>query len=69
MTDIKLGRLPDRTPIKLTIAVTPDLNEALGRYADAYQAKYGQAEQVADLVPYMLRAFIESDRGFARSKP
>lgn len=68
MADLKLGKLPDRTPMKLTIAVTPDLNEALGEYAEAYRATYGQAEQVTDLIPYMLRAFLDSDRGFAKRR-
>ena len=68
MADLKLAKLPDRTPIKLTIVVTPDLNDALGEYAEAYRAAYGQTEAVVDLIPFMLRAFLDSDRGFARSR-
>lgn len=69
MPDLKLAKLPDRTPVKLSINVTPDLNQALTDYADVYREIYGQTEQVADLIPYMLRSFLESDRGFARSRP
>jgi len=29
MSDLKLGKLPDRTPVKITITVSPDLNQAL----------------------------------------
>ncbi len=68
MADLKLGKLPDRTPIKLTIVVTPDLNDALGEYAEAYRIAYGQLEQVSDLIPYMLKAFLDSDRGFAKRR-
>lgn len=68
MADLKLGKLPDRTPIKLTIVVTPDLNDALGGYAEAYRAAYGQSEQVIDLIPYMLKAFLDSDRAFAKGR-
>lgn len=68
MADLKLPRLPDRTPIKITIALTPDLNDALSDYANAYNEAYGRPEAVTDLIPYMLRAFLESDRGFARRK-
>ena len=32
MTGIKLAKLPDRTPVKLTISLTPDLLQALARY-------------------------------------
>lgn len=68
MVDLKLPKLPDRAPVKLTISVPPDLKRALDDYATAYEAAYGQSENVADLIPYMLQAFLESDRGFARSR-
>ncbi|UIJ46229.1 DUF2274 domain-containing protein [Sphingomonas cannabina] len=68
MSDLKLPKLPDRTPMKLTISITPDLNQALADYADAYRQTYGQSEAVVDLIPYMLRAFLESDRAFAKTR-
>ena len=37
MTDLKLARLPDRTPVKLTISISPDLADALGIYAALYR--------------------------------
>jgi hypothetical protein len=37
-------------------------------YADAYQAAYGSAETVAELIPYMLTAFVESDNGFRKAR-
>jgi hypothetical protein len=33
MADPKLPKLPDRTPVKLSISVTPDLHRALLGYA------------------------------------
>ncbi|WP_342216820.1 DUF2274 domain-containing protein [Mesorhizobium sp. 131-3-5] len=30
MADLKLGNLPDRTPSKMTITVSADLNQAQG---------------------------------------
>src|SRR3546814_7620770 len=33
MAAIKLGKLPDRTPVKLTISILPDLKQALDDYA------------------------------------
>jgi hypothetical protein len=65
---LKLARIPDRTPVKLTILVPPELNEALQAYAAAYQEAYGTSEPVAELVPAMLASFIESDREFARGR-
>ena len=54
MADLKLGKLPDRTPVKLTITITPDLQGALQAYAAIYTATYGVEESVSDLVPAML---------------
>ena len=36
MPEIKLGRLPDRTPVKLTVMLSPDLHDALNDYARIY---------------------------------
>lgn len=68
MTDLKLPKLPERTPVKLTISVMPDLHSRLRAYAEAYRETYGEDESVADLIPAMLEAFIGNDRGFARRR-
>lgn len=67
MPNLKLGKLPDRTPVKLNITIMPDLAEDLAAYAALYRETYGQDEPVAELVPAMLASFLESDRAFARS--
>jgi len=66
MPDLKLPQLPDRTPVKLTISVLPDLNQALADYAGLYAQTYGRDEPVAELIPAMLAAFLDSDREFAK---
>ena len=68
MFQLKLGKLPDRTPVKMAITVNPDLGEALRDYATIYRKEYGQAETVADLIPFMLDAFLLSDKGFAKAR-
>lgn len=67
MAELKLAKLPDRTPVKLTITIGSELNQMLKEYADVYQITYGTAEQVVDLVPFMLEAFVQSDKGFFRT--
>lgn len=67
MTDIKLARLPDRTPVRVAISVPPDLQKALADYAAIYKQTYGEEQSVADLIPHMLAAFLASDRGFAKA--
>ncbi len=68
MGNLRLPKLPERVLIKCTIQLTPNLERSLQEYAAAYEAEYGQAEQVAELIPHMLAAFLESDRGFARGR-
>ncbi len=68
MPDLKLTKLPDRTPVKISITVSPDLNKALHAYAELYRETYGQAESVAELIPYILESFLENDRGFAKAR-
>lgn len=68
MTDLKLPKLPDRTPVKLTVSVPPDLKRALDEYASLYAEAYGRQEAISELVPAMLAAFLESDRAFVRSR-
>lgn len=68
MGNLKLTKLPDRSLVKCTIHLTRPLEKLLADYASAYEAEYGQAEAVADLIPHMLTAFLQEDRGFARSR-
>ncbi|WP_116091853.1 DUF2274 domain-containing protein [Sphingomonas crusticola] len=68
MPDLKLAKLPDRTPVKLTLSVMPDLHDRLIDYAGLYREAYGREEALADLIPAMLAAFIDSDRTFSRRK-
>ncbi len=68
MPEIKLPRLPDRTPVRLTITISPELKKALDAYAAYYEVSYGQQETVAELVPAMLIQFLASDRGFTKAR-
>ncbi len=68
MAELRIAKLPDRTPVKLNIAVMPDLHDALQDYAKLYANTYGQADTMVDLIPAMLAAFIESDRTFAKAR-
>lgn len=68
MAELKLAKLPDRTPVKLAITITPDLQNALRDYAAIYAQTYGTEEPVIELIPAMLAAFLESDRNFVRAR-
>ncbi|MDG4881982.1 MULTISPECIES: DUF2274 domain-containing protein [unclassified Mesorhizobium] len=68
MASLKLGKLPDRTPSKITITVSAALSQALNDYAALYRQTYGQSETVAELIPFMLSEFLQSDRAFAKAR-
>src|SRR6516165_781800 len=64
---MKLAKLPDRTPVKLTTTLMPHLAARLRDYADFYAETYGNREEVADLIPFMLEAFLDGDPDFRRA--
>jgi len=64
---MKLSKLPDRTPVKLSTTLTPTLAARLHDYAEFYAETYGTREEVADLVPFMLEAFLDADADFRRA--
>lgn len=64
---MKLAKLPDRTPVKTNVVLTPSLAQRLREYAEFYAETYGNKEEVADLIPFMLEAFLDGDADFRRS--
>jgi hypothetical protein len=65
---LKLDKLPDRESVKITFMADAELKSALNDYAELYRRAYGQKESVADLIPFMLEAFINADPGFKRAR-
>jgi hypothetical protein len=59
-----LRKLPDRHPVKRTIACEPELNKALEEYALFYREAYGETEPIETLMPFMLSTFLAKDRAF-----
>jgi len=65
---LKLGQLPDRVPVKITMTVSPELKKALDDYAAIYASTYGENETVSELIPYMLDAFLAGDGKFREAR-
>ncbi|MCA6114964.1 DUF2274 domain-containing protein [Bradyrhizobium sp. WSM 1738] len=65
---MKLAKLPDRTPVKINVVLAPGLAKRLGEYAEFYAETYRGREEVADLIPFMLDAFIEADPEFRKRR-
>lgn len=68
MSALKIGQLPDTTPVKMSIALPPVLQADLQDYAKVYEQAYGQYAKVAELIPSMLEAFMASDSNFKKAR-
>jgi hypothetical protein len=69
MPDLKLAKLPDRTPVKITFKALPDLVQMLNDYCAVYRAVYRQPDEtVEELIPFMLAAFMETDPQFKKAR-
>lgn len=69
MVELKLQRLPDRTPVKLTITITPDLKKSLDAYLTLYRTVHEDRDAgLGDIIPAMLEHFLAGDRAFAKAR-
>ena len=68
MPELKLAKLPDRTPVKITFKASPDLVQMLNAYCAVYRTAYKQPDEtVEELIPFMLAAFMEADPQFKKA--
>ena len=65
---LRIGKLPDLTPVKMTVYLEPEIHRALEDYARIYAQNYGDEIAPATLVPTMLAAFLGSDSGFKKAR-
>ena len=61
---LRLGPLPRTQVVKLTISVPGELKAMLDQYADLHAKAWSEPVDVLALIPHMLAAFMERDRGF-----
>lgn len=65
---LRIGKLPDLTPVKLTITIDPDTHACLVDYAAIYAESYGEKVKPAELVPSMISGFLATDVGFRKAR-
>jgi len=65
---MKLAKLPERTPVKMNVVLAPGLAQRLREYADFYAETYGNKEEVAELIPFMLEAFLAGDADYRKAE-
>ena len=66
--DLRIGKIPDLTPVKMTISVDPETHHMLEDYARIYGESYGEAVKPAELIPSMIAGFLATDNGFKRAR-
>jgi hypothetical protein len=64
---LRLGPIPKATPVKITIVVTAEFKTQLDRYAELHSRMWGEPIEAPDLIPHMLRSFIDGDKAFRRA--
>jgi hypothetical protein len=65
---LRLGPLPKTETVKLTITLPIHLREHLDRYAELHAQTWGEAVDIATLVPHILTTFIARDRHFQQAR-
>lgn len=70
MTKLRLGRIEDDKPIKITVELPGAVHRELVRYAEAHARETGLAQPLPPerLIPPMLERFMAGDRAFARKR-
>lgn len=61
---LRLGRLPKIDNVKITFTCSSALKDDLDRYAELHARIHGDKVGSVVLIPHMLAAFMERDRGF-----
>ena len=65
---LRIGKLPDLTPVKLTVSLNPEVHKMLEDYARIYSDNYGEAVKPSQLIPSMIDGFLATDNGFKRAR-
>ncbi|MCK5746262.1 MAG: DUF2274 domain-containing protein [Oricola sp.] len=65
---LKLGPLPDRNPVKLSLSLTPDVHDALCDYASLHAKAHGREPPLPDLAALMIEEFLNCDAAFKRAR-
>ena len=65
---LRIGKLPDLTPVKITVSLDREVHHLLEDYARIYGESYGEAVKPTELVPSMIAGFFASDNGFKRAR-
>lgn len=69
MTKLRLGRIEDDKPVRITVELPAAVHRDLVQYAQLLTRESGQGEMApAKLIPPMLARFMEGDRVFSKAR-
>jgi hypothetical protein len=65
---LRIAKLPNLTPVKLTVSLEPEVYNMLEDYTKIYNDSYQDAAKPTELVPSMIAKFMAMDSGFKRAR-
>lgn len=65
---LRIAKLPNLTPVKLTVSLEPEVHKMLEDYARIYGDCYGETVKPSELIPSMIAGFLATDSGFKRAR-
>ena len=68
MTALKLGRLLDDKPVRVTVELPAAVHRDLAAYAETLGRETGNSVEPAKLIAPMVARFMATDRGFAKTR-
>jgi len=66
--NLKIGAIPERKPVKITVSLPPDIGDALDDYAEIHAREFGRKTPVGELAALMIEQFLNSDAAFKRAR-
>ena len=65
---LKIGPVANRSPVKISIVLAPNIHDALADYARLHAQEFGRDIKLPDLAALMIERFLQSDAGFRRAR-
>lgn len=68
MTGLRLKKIADKTPVKITLSLPPEVHADLLIYAEIYRKEHGSQETQQVLAAQMIATFMQGDTQFRKDK-
>ncbi|MEZ5981055.1 MAG: DUF2274 domain-containing protein [Parvularculaceae bacterium] len=65
---LKIGAVPERKSVRITLSLPPDIHAMLADYAAIHEAEFGKKTPASELAVLMIEKFLNSDAAFRRAR-